>query len=262
VTTTTRAARRITICHATGSATNPYVQITVDAEGLNGHGDHPGDIIPAPAGGCSGRALARATTTTTTRVPRRITICHATGSATNPYVQITVDLEGLNGHGDHPGDIIPAPAEGCGSRAIQRAQNTTTTERRRVTICHATGSATNPYVEITVDENGLNGHGFHEGDIIPAPAGGCDGPAIQRARLTPTTAPRRITICHATSSATNPYVEITVDANSLNGHGDHDGDIIPAPAEGCGNRAVNRVLATTTTAPAGSLRNVQQNVNN
>lgn len=44
--------QKITICHATGSETNPYVQITVNVNGLNGHGGHAGDIIPAPAGGC------------------------------------------------------------------------------------------------------------------------------------------------------------------------------------------------------------------
>ena len=43
----------------------------------------------------------------------KIWICHATHSASNPYVGIEVDLSGLNGHGDHPGDIIPAPAGGC-----------------------------------------------------------------------------------------------------------------------------------------------------
>ena len=43
----------------------------------------------------------------------------------------------------------------------------------KITICHATGSATNPFVEITISENGLSGHGDHEGDIIPMPAGGC-----------------------------------------------------------------------------------------
>src|SRR5579872_6494171 len=49
----------------------------------------------------------------------------------------------------------------------------------KITICHATGSATNPYVEITVDKHALkNGHTTAKGDIIPAPAGGC-----------PTTAP-------------------------------------------------------------------------
>lgn len=46
----------------------------------------------------------------------------------------------------------------------------------KVSICHATGSETNPYVEITISENALNGdhgHASHEGDIIPAPAAGC-----------------------------------------------------------------------------------------
>ena len=43
---------KVTICHATGSEKNPYVELTVDAEGLNGHGDHEDDIIPAPPGGC------------------------------------------------------------------------------------------------------------------------------------------------------------------------------------------------------------------
>jgi uncharacterized surface protein with fasciclin (FAS1) repeats len=43
----------------------------------------------------------------------------------------------------------------------------------KITICHATGSTKNPYVEITIDTNGLNGHKHHSGDIIPAPAGGC-----------------------------------------------------------------------------------------
>jgi hypothetical protein len=51
-----------------------------------------------------------------------------------------------------------------------------------ITICHATGSATNPFVEITIDENGLNGHagdsaGRHgprnaSGDSDSGPAGG------------------------------------------------------------------------------------------
>ncbi len=44
--------KKITICHATHSASNPYVEITVSVNGLNGHGEHPDDIIPAPAGGC------------------------------------------------------------------------------------------------------------------------------------------------------------------------------------------------------------------
>jgi hypothetical protein len=44
----------------------------------------------------------------------------------------------------------------------------------KVTICHKTGSSNNPYVELHLPASALkNGHGKHEGDIIPAPEGGC-----------------------------------------------------------------------------------------
>lgn len=40
-------AHSLTICHATGSATNPYVEITVDvAAVIHGHSRHDGDIYP------------------------------------------------------------------------------------------------------------------------------------------------------------------------------------------------------------------------
>ena len=41
----------------------------------------------------------------------------------------------------------------------------------KVTICHATGSTTNPYVRITISENAVEAHRGHQGglDIIPAP---------------------------------------------------------------------------------------------
>ena len=43
-------AGKTTICHATGSAKNPYVRITVSNEALAAHGAHQDgrDIIPAP----------------------------------------------------------------------------------------------------------------------------------------------------------------------------------------------------------------------
>jgi hypothetical protein len=46
---TGQAGNRVTLCHATGSATNPFVKITVDAAGaFNGHLGHQDgrDIIP------------------------------------------------------------------------------------------------------------------------------------------------------------------------------------------------------------------------
>src|SRR3954454_24402977 len=49
----------------------------------------------------------------------------------------------------------------------------------KTTICHATGSATNPYVTITISNNAIPAHQRHQDgrDIIPAPAGGCPAAA-------------------------------------------------------------------------------------
>ncbi len=43
-----RGATKVTICHATSSDNNPYVQLNVDDDSIvkQGHGDHPDDIIP------------------------------------------------------------------------------------------------------------------------------------------------------------------------------------------------------------------------
>ena len=64
----------------------------------------------------------------------KITICHATKSVKNPYVEITISVNGLHGHGPagdsrhHAGswkDIIPAPAEGCPTTVPGQAPQTT-----------------------------------------------------------------------------------------------------------------------------------------
>jgi hypothetical protein len=47
--------------------------------------------------------------------PTNVTICHATGSLTHPYVKITVSAASLDAHKTHQDrrDIIPAPGKGC-----------------------------------------------------------------------------------------------------------------------------------------------------
>ncbi len=152
--------RTITICHATGDEAVPYEEMTVDLNELIEHADHENDIIPAPEEGCPLELVVGGN-------PGVATICHATGSAENSFVEITIDFNGLNGHGKHEDDIIPAPEEGCPLATVEDDSP------EKITICHATGSAKNPYVEITIDSNGLHGHDGHENDIIPAPAGGC-----------------------------------------------------------------------------------------
>jgi hypothetical protein len=48
--------------------------------------------------------------------------------------------------------------------------------RGKVALCHATGSATNPFVLISVSVNATtgNGHGRHADDVIPVTDGTCD----------------------------------------------------------------------------------------
>ncbi len=44
----------------------------------------------------------------------KILICHKTGSAKHPYVQISVANDAAQeGHAQHAGDLIPMPADGC-----------------------------------------------------------------------------------------------------------------------------------------------------
>jgi hypothetical protein len=47
-----RVQATTTICHRTSSKTAPYVRLRVSGKALRAHLKHPGDIIPAPAGGC------------------------------------------------------------------------------------------------------------------------------------------------------------------------------------------------------------------
>jgi hypothetical protein len=49
----------------------------------------------------------------------KISICHSTGSATNPFVEITVSQSALNGHEKHANDLIPAPTSGCPTKLTQ-----------------------------------------------------------------------------------------------------------------------------------------------
>jgi hypothetical protein len=109
------------------------------------------------------------------------TICHATHSSTNPYVEITVSNNAIPAHDRHQDDedIIPAAAGGCpgGSSGVEEHGNAG--EHGKVTICHATGSETNPFVRITVSENALPAHTRHQdGEDIVNPQGDCPSSAV------------------------------------------------------------------------------------
>jgi hypothetical protein len=169
-----------------------------------------------------------------------------------------------NGRGHHES------SDDTKSQRTASAPSSSHAKAGKTTICHATGSATNPYVEITISNNALPAHQRHQDgrDIIPAPDGGCpqgqarseehgskdtekgkDKSGEQHASAPSSSHAKagKTTICHATGSATNPYVEITISNNALPAHERHqDGrDIVPAPADGCPSAAAQPVLTPT-----------------
>lgn len=94
------------------------------------------------------------------------TVCHATGEKMHPYAELAISSAELNEHRQHPNDINPAPASGCPLSLV-------TVNHGEIVICHATGSKANPFVEIKVSANGLNGYGSHKGDFIPVLKNSC-----------------------------------------------------------------------------------------
>jgi CHRD domain len=132
--TPTATPSKITICHETGSDSNPWRRITISGRAmtnpksksgrlLRGHLRHAGDAIVVGTAACPSPTLTPAPTTTP---PTKITICHKTGSTTNPYRRITVSSRAvtnpnspagktLRGHMGHSGDILMPGAAACPS---------------------------------------------------------------------------------------------------------------------------------------------------
>lgn len=140
----TRAAAapsKLTICHKTGSTSNQWRRITVSSRAmahpksnsgklLRGHLRHTGDAVVAGTAACPSVSDTPAPTNT---APTRITICHKTGSASNPYRRITVSSRAvanpsstsgklLRGHMRHTGDLLMPGVTPCPSGNTQTGQ--------------------------------------------------------------------------------------------------------------------------------------------
>ena len=131
--------------------------------------------------------------TRTIAAPSKITICHKTGSDSNTWRRVTVSGRAmtnpmsksgrlLRGHFRHTGDAIVVGTAACPSPTVTPAPNATSPTK--ITICHKTGSSTNPYRRITVSSRSvtnpnspsgkvLRGHMGHAGDLLMPGATAC-----------------------------------------------------------------------------------------
>jgi len=144
-------------------------------------------------------------TTQTVTPPSKLTICHKTGSDSNPWRRITVSSRAmtnpnsksgrvLRAHFRHTGDAIVVGTSACPSPTATPAP--TTTPATKITICHKTGSSTTPYRRITISSRAvtnpnspagkvLRGHMGHAGDLLLPGASACPpGTQTNQAKLT------------------------------------------------------------------------------
>jgi hypothetical protein len=167
--------------------------------------------VPVLFAGVVAAAQGGEVATPTVTPPSKITICHKTGSDSNPWRRITVSSRVmtnpnsksgrlLRGHLRHAGDAIVVGTAACPSPTLTPAP--TTTPPTKITICHKTGSTTNPYRRITVSSRAvtnpnspagkvLRGHMGHTGDILMPGAAACPSgtQTDQGVKLTATLAP-------------------------------------------------------------------------
>jgi hypothetical protein len=134
-------SHKVTICHATNSATNPYVAITVDvssageAQGLHGHREHSDDVIPTfvydgvtypgqgdqsiLANGCNGSQTTstESTTTESTTTPTESTTASTESTTTEQTTLVTTEET-----------TTTQNATTASQNATTASQNTTTTD--------------------------------------------------------------------------------------------------------------------------------------
>ena len=152
---------KTTICHKTGSDSNPWKRISVSSRAwtnpksssgklLRGHMGHTGDAVVVGTAACPAANLTPPPSSTK---PAKVTICHKTGSASNPYKRITVSSravtnpnspagKALRGHGGHAGDILAPGAADCPSGAGGTQGSKLSTSLQPVAGATGSGTAT------------------------------------------------------------------------------------------------------------------------
>lgn len=149
------ASTKLTICHKTA---NGWQRITVaqsaftkpatsQGKVLRAHLMHVGDAVVVGTGACPSLSLTPSPASTPAT---RLTICHRTGSSSNPYRRITISSRAvtnpnsasgrtLRGHMGHTGDLLLPGASACPSGSPPGNQPTRLVADLRA-VTGATGS--------------------------------------------------------------------------------------------------------------------------
>jgi hypothetical protein len=160
--------------------------------------------VPVLLAGAVVTAQGEGAATQAAAAPSKLTICHETGSASNPWRRITVSSRAmanpksqsgktLRAHLRHTGDAVIAGTAACPSASATPAP--TSTPATKITICHKTGTDANPYRRITISSRAvanpssasgklLRGHMRHTGDLLmpgvtPCPSGTQTGQGVK-----------------------------------------------------------------------------------
>ena len=160
--------------------------------------------VPVLLAGAVVTAQGEGAATHAAAAPSKLTICHETGSASNPWRRITVSSRAmanpksnsgktLRAHLRHTGDAVVVGTAACPSPSATPAP--TSTPATKITICHKTGSDANPYRRITISSRAvanpssasgklLRGHMRHAGDLLipgvtPCPSGTQTGQGVK-----------------------------------------------------------------------------------
>ncbi len=169
--------------------------------------------VPVLLAGAMVTAQGEGAATKAAAAPSKLTICHKTGSASNQFRRITVSSRAmanpksqsgktLRAHLKHTGDAVVVGNAACPSASVTPAP--TGTPATKITICHKTGSTSNPYRRITISSRAvtnlgspsgklLQGHMRHTGDLLmpgvtPCPPGTQTGQGVKLdANLQPVT---------------------------------------------------------------------------
>jgi hypothetical protein len=90
---------KVTICHRTGSDSNPYVEITISVNAWenNGHGDHDGDFV-LTQGDCP-ETVSTTTTTSSNLATSNETSANLTSSGTTSVLAVSGGFLAISGDG-------------------------------------------------------------------------------------------------------------------------------------------------------------------